>query len=146
MTAQAFARVVSVCLLAACPLVAGPLLEQSLDEAIGQARDEGKHVYIAFIGEDWSLSSKRFKESILDSTAFRAFTEKELVYFPVETRRKPPMTKEETAVLQALVIHFDVKSYPTIIILGPDGGEVLRHTFKDMEPPAYVALLETILP
>ena len=122
------------------------LLDRTLAEALGEARTKGRHVYIAFIGEDWSLSSKRFKESILETKAFRELCDEKLVYFPVEARRKPPLTKEETAVLQALVIHFDIKSYPTIIIVGPDGTETLRHTYKEMEAEAYVALLEAILP
>lgn len=124
----------------------GNLLEMPLEEALDQARSETKLLYVTFIGEDWSVSSKRFVEGILESEAFASFAETELIYFPVIARRKPALTKEETAQLQALVIHFDIKSYPTVIILAPDGQELLRHGFKDISAEDYVTLLRAALP
>jgi thioredoxin-related protein len=133
-------------LVVTSPVVAGELVDQPLESALEQARSEGKHLYMAFLGEGWSLSSKRFKEVVLESTAFIEFAGEGLIYYPVEARRKPPLTKEETAVLQSLVIHFDIKSYPTFIIIAPDGNEVLRHAYKDLSAGAYIELLEAIIP
>jgi hypothetical protein len=126
--------------------VQGQLVRQAYEEALQQGRSEGKCVYVAFLGEDWSLSSKRFKGAILQNDAFVKFAAERLIYFPVEARRKPPLTKEETAILQSLVIHFDIKSYPTMIIIAPDGQEILRHTYKEMDAKAYVELLEAVIP
>ena len=126
--------------------LAAAISDQSLEEAMGIAGTEGKYLYVAFIGEGWSVSSDRFNRTILESTDFQSFASDKLVYFPVKARRKPPLTKDETAKLQAWVIHFDIKSYPTIIILAPDGQEVLRHGYKDLKPEAYVALLKAIMP
>jgi hypothetical protein len=122
------------------------LIDQPLEEILAKSQSEGKHLYVAFLGIDWSLSSKRFKERILESAEFKELARRRLLYFPVEARRKPALSKEETARLQSWVIHFDVKSYPTVILLAPDGEEVLRHTYRDIEALEYVKLLETILP
>lgn len=124
----------------------GPVLERPLEEALEQAREESKLLYVAFLGEDWSLSSKRFRQTVLSSEAFTAFAADAAIYYPVMARRKPPLTKEETAQLQALVIHFDIKSYPTLIILAPDGQELLRHGYKELSAEDYVALLRAVLP
>ncbi|MEX0325775.1 MAG: thioredoxin family protein, partial [Puniceicoccaceae bacterium] len=124
----------------------GPVLQKPLEAALEQAREESKPLYVAFLGEDWSLSCKRFRQNILSSEAFTAFAADEVLYYPVMARRKPPLTKEETAQLQALVIHFDIKSYPTFIILAPDGQELLRHGYKELSAGEYVALLRAVLP
>lgn len=126
--------------------LAEDLAERDLEAAMAQSQATGKPLLVAFTGQDWSVSCKRFHGQVLDTDAFKAFAEERLVYFPVEARRKPPLTKEETARLQAWVIHFDIKSYPTVILVAPDGQEIIRHGYKDMEAQAYVALLAAILP
>lgn len=128
------------------PHLQGELIERTLEEALAEAQSESKLLYVAFLGEDWSLSSKRFMDNILSSPEFQAFAKEEIVYFPVMARRKPPLTKEETAQLQALVIHFDIKAYPTVIILAPDGQEMLRHPYKEISVTDYIDLLKAILP
>jgi thioredoxin-related protein len=119
---------------------------EALEEAVSEARKEGKYLYVAFLGEGWSLSCKRFKATILESSSFKQFSEENLVYLPVEARRKPKLTPGEVAVLQSWVIHFDVKAYPTLIIIAPDGEELLRHGYRDLTPEAYIELLNNILP
>ena len=98
------------------------------------------------MGVGWSVSCKKFKEHVLDSVEFTEFVDDHLVYFPVEARRKPKLSSEETAVLQSWVILFDVASYPTLILVAPDGQELLRHGYKDLTGEDYVQLLEEILP
>ena len=122
------------------------LPEKSLTDALDQAKSESKCLYVAFLGEDWSVSSDRFAKTVLNAPTFQEFAGTELIYFPVKARRKPPLNKSETARLQALVIHFNIKSYPTLIVLAPDGQEILRHGYKDIGPEAYVELLRKILP
>lgn len=103
-------------------------------------------MFVAFLGEGWSVSSKKFKEAVLSEPAFKDFAERNLIYFPVEARRKPKLTSEETAVLQSWVIYFDIKSYPTLILIAPDGQELLRHGYRDLDASEYINLLEAILP
>jgi hypothetical protein len=123
-----------------------PLKKGFLEASMDQARSENKHLYVAFLGEGWSLSSKRFKETNLNDPSFLELARQDLVYFPVEARRTPKLSPSETAVLQSWVIHFNIKSYPTLILLAPDGQELLRHGYREMSGPDYVQLLRSILP
>ena len=119
---------------------------KAFEEAVQRSRLEQKHLFVAFLGEGWSVSSKKFKEAVLSDPAFINFAERNLIYFPVEARRKPKLTSEETAVLQSWVIHFDIKSYPTLILIAPDGQELLRHAYRDLDASEYINLLDAILP
>ena len=130
-----------------CPAASSARLQEgALEAARKQALAEGKYLYVAFLGEGWSVSCKRFQEKVLDDPLFKQFARDHLVYFPVQARRKPPLSKEETAVLQSWVIHFDIKAYPTLILIAPDGNELLRHGYKDLDGPDYVDLLRNLLP
>ena len=133
-----------LCLLAVP--TAAELREGAVEEARQQALEEGKYLYVAFLGQGWSVSCRRFQEAVLEDPRFQAFAKSHLVYFPVLARRKPPLSKEETAVLQSLVIHFDIKSYPTLILVAPDGQELLRHGYRELDAGTYVDLLRSLLP
>ena len=123
-----------------------PIEPGALYEAMEQSLSENKFMFVAFLGEGWSMKCKKFKEAVLQTRLFQDFAEGKLVYFPVEARRKPKLSPDETATLQSWVIHFDIKDYPTFILIAPDGEELLRHGYKDIDARAYVQLLDAVLP
>lgn len=122
------------------------LLESSWENVIEVAAESKRHILVAFLGEDWSVASERFRSNIFESTAFREFADERLVFCPVDAHRMASRAKTRAAKLQSLVIHFEIKAYPTIILLAPTGEELLRHGFRDDSPERYTALLEAILP
>ena len=111
-----------------------------------QAASEGKHLFVAFLGDGWSMASKRMEEEILKSEAFTTLAADRLIYCPIRARAQPKMPARKVATLQSLVIHFDIKTYPTVILLAPDGQEVIRHGYRTETPEEYTSLLESILP
>jgi thioredoxin-related protein len=123
-----------------------PLVQQPWEAAIEQARSENKLLLVTFLGPDWSVACRRLNERIFSAPAFREWAAQHIVYFPVDARRKPKLNKEETATLQSLVIHFDIKTYPTVLLMDPDGVERLRHGYTDVELDAYLAALNALLP
>jgi hypothetical protein len=147
MARQSLGKIGALFMALAYPLAADPLdlLKTDLSMALGEAASTGRHLHIAFIGEGWSMTSNRFMETVLQSETFIAFAEAHLVQTEVRSRRKPKLTKAETARLQSLVIHFDIKSWPTVILIGPDGTEVLRHGYKDLSGEAYAATLQNLV-
>ena len=122
------------------------LTPSPLEEVMLQARETGKPVLVAFLGPDWSVACRKFRQRVLESDAFAGFAEERLLYWPVFARRQPKLEKKERARLQALVIHFDIKTYPTSLLLDPDGSERLRHGYRDLDGGEYVRLLEALLP
>lgn len=123
-----------------------PVIFSPLSDVLQQARQSRKPVLVAFLGMDWSVACKRLHREVLQSPEFRKFAEDHLLYWPVNARRKPPLVKKERATLQSLVIHFDIQSYPTLILLDPDGNERFRHGYRDFTATEYVDLLRAILP
>lgn len=122
------------------------LLETSWEEALQAAAGQNRHVLVAFLGEDWSVACKRFKEGILEAPEFQAFADERLLYCPVNAYRMASHAKGQAAKLHSLVIHFNIKEYPTILLFSPDGTELLRHGYRELPAAEYVNLLEAILP
>lgn len=122
------------------------LLQTDLETVMAEAARVNRPVYVAFLGDGWSLASKRFKANLLDTPAFKEFASQRLLYYRVHARRQAAKAKQETARLQSLVIHFDIKAYPTVILIAPDGTEVLRHGYREESAEDYLKLLEAVLP
>ena len=116
------------------------------EDILEQAAGEGKCLYVAFLGDGWSMASTRFSKEVLESGIFNELAAEELIYCPILARAQPRMGSLQTARLQSLVIHFDIKSYPTFILLAPDGNEILRHGYRDVSAEDYLDLLKAILP
>ena len=122
------------------------LLEEDWAVATDQAQESGKYLFVAFLGDGWSMGSKRFEKAVLDTPEFGQFAMKHLIYCPVLARSMPKLGKRQTARLQSLVIHLDIKTYPTFILIAPDGTEVLRHGYRKETAREYTTLLEALLP
>jgi len=121
------------------------LLDSKLEDLLKQAALEQKPVLIAFIGRGWSVASDRFEQRVLKDEAFVEFSRNHLLLGEIHGRAHPKLPKKIQARLQALVIHFDVKAYPTFILLAPDGTEVLRHGYRDITGEQYADLLRAVL-
>jgi len=117
----------------------------TLKSAVENAKDEGKFIYLSFVGSDWSVASKKWSEEILDSSAFKSFAEENLVLLELDARRKPPLKKLERAELQAMVIEFDIKTYPTFILLSSNGLELHRHGYLEVSAEEYTNALGTLI-
>lgn len=140
-----YLRVILLLLCGSAHAGATDLLKEDWDEALDRAAREGKHLYVAFLGDGWSLACSRFQEGILNTSAFRDFVADQLVYCPILARRTPKLTKDEIARLQALVIHFDVKTYPSVLLIAPDGTEILRHGYRNESIAEYLKLLDAVI-
>lgn len=122
------------------------LLETDLDLVFEQAASERKSIYIAFLGKDWSVASDRFEETVLKDSGFLRFAGEHFLLCVVQGTVRPKLPKLVQARLQALVIHFEIKAYPTFLLLAPDGVEILRHGYREIEATEYIHLLRAILP
>jgi len=116
------------------------------EAAQAEAMATGKTVYLAFLGEDWSVASKAWVRDIMDSEAFQALAAERLVVLTVDANLSEQPDKRREAHLQALTITYNIKSYPTLILVAPDGREILRHGHRTISAPDYVAALEAVLP
>lgn len=135
-------------LLAIClnPCMHAELSEDAVDNAMKEALTEGKHLLVAFLGTGWSMSSDRMNRKIFQDPSFKDYAANELIVLLLEARRKPPLSKEETKIFHEWVTQFDIMSYPTVILLAPDGQEVFRHGYRELDANAYVELLSNVIP
>jgi len=122
--------------------------QSNLEEALQQAKESNKHVLINFSGSDWCRSCILLKKTILNTTEFKAFADKELVILDVDFPRlkKNRLSKEQTAKNEALAEKYNKKGqFPTIILLDKEGKVVGKTGYKKLSPAQYIAHIESII-
>jgi thioredoxin-related protein len=120
----------------------------NLEEALNQAKESNKHVLINFSGSDWCRSCILLKKTILNTSEFKAFADKELVILDVDFPRlkKNRLSKEQTAKNEALAEKYNKKGqFPTIILMDKEGKVVGKTGYKKLSPAQYIAHIESII-
>jgi len=99
----------------------------NIEEAQKKAKAERKLVLLLFTGSDWCPPCKALKKNVFDSNQFKAYAEKNLVLVELDfPRDKNKITKEQSAYNRSQAKKFEVKGYPTVILLAADGKKITR--------------------
>lgn len=80
----------------------------------------GRYVLINFTGSDWCIWCKRLKEEVFDKVGFKKYAKDNLVLVEIDFPRKNSLTKDQQKKNSELAEKFEVRGYPTVIILKPN--------------------------
>jgi thioredoxin-related protein len=96
-----------------------------------------------FTGSDWCGWCIKFKKEVLDTAEFQEYAAKNVVLVEVDF----PSKKEQSAALKKanaeLKKQYDIKGFPTLIVLDKDGKEIGRQVgYAKGGPKAFIKKLE----
>lgn len=108
----------------------------SVPEAQAQAKKENKLVFLDFTGSDWCIACKLLEADVFSKKEFSDYAKKNLVLvevdFPVQKKQAEALAKANDALLEK----YNVKGYPTLIVLKPDGTVVWKQEGEPEGGPA----------
>ena len=108
------------------------------------AKKEGKMVLLDFTGSDWCGWCIKLDKEIFAQKAFKEYAAKNLVLVKLDFPRSKPQTAEIKQQNQELAAKFDIKGYPTVIVLNADGKKVGRLGYMEGGPSAFIAELNKL--
>jgi len=114
------------------------------EAAFAKAKESNKPVLAVFSGSDWCPPCKRLEKEVFESREFRDAT-KDGKFVPlfVDFPRQKSMgvrQKEKNAKLKS---KFEVKSYPTILLLNAEGSILARKSgYGGQSPQDFLAWIE----
>ena len=137
-------------LLAALLVVLGPVAAPAaesvwttdLPAARQRASAERKHLLLDFTGSDWCGWCIKMKRETLSKKAFLEYAAKNLVLVELDFPERKRQSEAVRKANEAHRVHFKVESYPTLILLDPDGKELGRTEYVAGGPDAFMARLE----
>ena len=113
--------------------------------ALARARAENKNVLLDFTGTDWCASCKLLDQEVFEQPSFKDFLAKNYIAVTLdypEVTPQPDALKEQN---EAVAEQFNVDTFPTLIVLSPEGKVLGRETgyVPGTGPEAVIAKLKS---
>lgn len=89
--------------------------------------ETGKPVLMNFTGSDWCGWCIKLERDVFTRPEFAAFAEEELILLKLDFPQREAIAPELAAQNEALSQKYDIKGFPTILLMGP-GDQVLART------------------
>jgi thioredoxin-related protein len=114
-----------------------------LNKAIEQAKKEKKIVLINFTGSDWCGWCIKFKKEVFSTDEFAKYAEKNLVLVEIDFPRQKEQPEELKKKNAALKEKYEIRGFPTFVVLNSDGKEIGRQVgYSEGGPEAFIKKIE----
>jgi thioredoxin-related protein len=119
----------------------------SVPQAMDQAKRENKLLLLDFTGSDWCGWCKKLDAETFSQPEFIDYAGKNLVLVEVDFPKHKPQTAALRKANHALQVKYDVKGYPTLVVLTTDGTVLWKQTgFLAGGPKTMIAKLDQLRP
>lgn len=111
--------------------------------AQAQAQASNKLILMDFTGSDWCPWCIKFRHDVLDTPAFQAYADKNVVLLEVDFPDKKSQSSDLKHANAVLKDRYHIEGFPTLIILDSSGKEVGRQVgYSGGGPTAFIATLD----
>jgi thioredoxin-related protein len=115
-----------------------------LPSAQATAKAENKIVLIDFTGSDWCGWCIRLRNEVFSKPEFDSFANDNLVLVEVDFPHQKPQEDALKQANVALAQRFQVKGFPTLVVLNSDGKELGTIGYLPGGPQAFIAALASM--
>jgi len=133
-------------LIAAQPVLSCDVSDDTnFPRAAALAKTTKRPLLLAFIGTDWSISSLKLDREVFDQADFADNSKYDFVLCKLhfyQTRERSPETIRQNDELAA---RYDVREFPTVVVLGPDGREIGRLGYIPGGVTAFAAAVSAVI-
>lgn len=114
----------------------------SYGEALSVSHQSGKFVLLAFTGSDWNEGSRCLERELFEDEDFTSYASRVLVAVRIDFPQQELLSHEQWLENRMLAAQYQIKSYPTLILLDSSGKEIER--FSSITLPSLQARLAVL--
>lgn len=115
------------------------------EAAKAKAVAEQKPMLLDFTGSDWCGWCIKLDKEVFSQQAFQAYAADSLVLVELDFPRRKAQSDELKAQNEALAQKYNIRGFPTIVVLSPEGELLERTGYRPGGPEAYVDHLKAIV-
>jgi thioredoxin-related protein len=119
--------------------------DTNFPRASALAKSTKRPLLLAFIGTDWSISSLKLDREVFDQADFADNSKYNFVLCKIhfyQTREQSPETVRQN---EELATRYNVRDFPTVVVLSPDGREIGRLGYIPGGTPAFAAAVNAVI-
>ncbi len=110
--------------------------------AVAEATKSGRSLLLNFTGSDWCIWCSRLRDEILQTPEFARYASEALVLIEVDFPRKKTLPSELKKQNATLAERFGVDSFPTLLLINPEGKVIARLGYMRGGPKTFVRELK----
>ena len=118
--------------------------QTDLPKAQAQAKTEKKLVMLDFTGSDWCGWCIKLNKDVFSKPEFVEYAKKNLVAVEVDFPNKKKLSPAQKQANDALAKKYEIRGYPTIVVLDSEGKKVGELGYQPGGPKAFIAELEKL--
>lgn len=131
--------------LLALPAVATKEWDTDFQKALATAKASHRYLLLDFSGSDWCGWCMKLEEEVFSKKEFKKYADENLVCVLVDFPRRTALKKNLQEQNDALAQKFGIRSYPSVIILSPDGEKLAQTGYQAGGAENYVAYLKGMI-
>lgn len=113
-------------------------------DALKQAKEQNRHVFLFFTGSDWCGWCMRLKEEILSTPQFQTYARDNLILVELDFPRGKTLAPSLVAQNNSLSDKYGIRGYPTVIILNSRGKEIDSLGYQEGGPQPFIERLRSM--
>jgi len=118
----------------------------SYNDALAAAERTGRPILTVFTGSDWCLHCRKLEETVLHTDTFSRWAENRVVLLMIDLPQQG-ISQEERQDRSRVCIKYGVRSFPSTLLIGPDGGRITGQSgYTGQSAEAWVAAIDGHLP
>lgn len=121
-----------------------PLWTNRYRDALDQANAEGKQVLAFFTGSDFCQPCRQLNREVLQTAEFQSWASKRFVLLELDYPKRTPLSPDLTNQNRELLTHYGVRSFPTVLVLSPQGEVIGKSAgYRGGGPEAWTAAIDS---
>jgi len=118
----------------------------SYEAAMAAAESTGRPVLTLFTGSDWCPHCKTLEHNVFGSESFRGWARENVVLLMIDLPQSG-ITPEVRNQRSQVCINYGVRTFPTVLLLGPDGRKITAQTgYTGQSAADWVAKMQEQMP
>jgi len=113
-------------------------------DALKQAKEQNRHVFVFFTGSDWCGWCMRLKEEILSTPQFQNYARENLVLVELDFPRNKTLPPALVAQNESLAEKYGIRGYPTVVVLNSRGKEIDSLGYQEGGPQPFIERLRSM--
>ena len=118
---------------------------EDIDQAKAVAQKESKTIFINFSGSDWCHWCIKLDKDILSKQEFIDYAQKNLVLLKVDFPKRTRQSKELMAQNEELARQYNVRGFPTVILLNSQGKQIGATGYRYGSVADYIDHLQALI-
>jgi thioredoxin-related protein len=115
------------------------------EQATEKAQEKDIPILIDFSGSDWCGWCIKLDNEVISKKAFKSFAEEEVAFYVADFPRNKKLPEEKKKTNMQLARKYNVRGFPTVLLLSPDGKVLARTGYRPGGSEKYVEHLRNLI-